>query len=209
MARLGRGRKMKFDLMLTGVGGEGVLTSATVLARAANIEGHFVRGVTLHGLAQRGGTIPTFVRFGDNGELSSPGIMQGNADLVLSFEPLEATRAVYYARKEKTTFVINDFPHMPVYANLLNLPYPKLEVIRKRIEPFSKKTYIFDADGVAKKEFGNAVLGNTILIGAAWGLGLIPLKEKSLREAIRVSVPRALEENLKAFEIGVKLGRKA
>ena len=70
---------MKFDLMLTGVGGEGVLTTQVMIARAANIEGYYVRGVQLHGLAQRGGVIPTFVRFGSEKELSSPGIMQANA----------------------------------------------------------------------------------------------------------------------------------
>ena len=84
---------MRFDSLLIGVGGEGVLTSGVILARAANIEGHYVRGVQLHGLAQRGGSIPTFIRFGSEKELYSPGIMQGNADLVLAFEPLEAVRA--------------------------------------------------------------------------------------------------------------------
>jgi len=199
---------MKFDVMLTGVGGEGVLTASAIIARAANYEGFFVRGVQLHGLSQRGGTIPTFVRFGSKDELSSPGIMQGNADLVLAFEPLEAVRAVFYARKGKTAFVINDWPHMPVYANLLDLPYPTMEEIVKRIEPFSKKTLVFEAHRIAKERFGRVVLGNTILIGAAVGAGLLPLKQESLRRAIAFSSPRNVEENLKAFKLGVALGKK-
>jgi indolepyruvate ferredoxin oxidoreductase beta subunit len=69
---------MKFNIMLTGVGGEGVLTTQVMIARAANIEGHYVRGVQLHGLAQRGGTIPAFVRFGSEKEISSPGEIEKN-----------------------------------------------------------------------------------------------------------------------------------
>jgi len=194
--------------MLTGVGGEGVLTTGVIIARAANLEGYYVRGVQLHGLAQRGGTIPTFVRFGSEKEISSPGIMQADADLVLAFEPLEAVRAAFYARKEKTSFVINSHPYIPIYANLFNLPYPNIDKIVKRIKPFTKKVHVFDVHNLAEKEFGNEIFGNTILVGTAVGSGLLPLKEKSLYESIKSSVSRGIEKNLKAFELGLKIGRK-
>lgn len=195
---------MKFDVLLTGVGGEGVLTSQVIIARAANLEGYFVRGVQLHGLAQRGGSIPTMVRFAKGeGEISSPSIMQANADLVLAFEPLEAVRAVYFARKEKTVFVINSHPYIPVYSHLLNTPYPKIDEIKKKIEPFAKKIYIFDAASEAVRELGNPIFSNTILLGAAVGLGILPLKERNLRRAIEISAPRKTEENLRAFELGL------
>jgi indolepyruvate ferredoxin oxidoreductase beta subunit len=196
-----------FDFMLTGVGGEGVLTAATFIAQAAQLEGHYVRGVQLHGLAQRGGSIPTFVRFGPEGKLDSPGIMQANADLIMAFEPLEAVRAVYYARKQKTTFVINTYPYMPIYANLLDMPYPTMAEIFKRIMPFSKKTYVFKSHEVAKEKFGNAIYGNTILTGVAVGLGVLPLKEKSLREIIKTKARHGVEENLAALKLGVKEGK--
>jgi len=194
---------MKFDVMLTGVGGEGVLTSGVIIAKAAHIEGHYVRGVQLHGLAQRGGTIPTFVRFGSKNKISSPGIMQANANLILSFEPLEAVRAAYYARKNKTVFVINDYPLIPVHANIFDIPYPDTNEIIKKINPFAKKIFVFKAHDYAEQEFGNTIFGNTILLGAVVGAGLIPLKEKSLREAIKASVPKKIETNLKAFEVGL------
>jgi len=199
---------MKFDIMLTGVGGEGVLTTQVMIARAANIEGYYVRGVQLHGLAQRGGVIPTFVRFGSEKELSSPGIMQANADLVLAFEPLEAVRATYYARKEKTTFVINDYPLVPIYAGISNIPYPTMSEIIKRIKPLAKQIYVFKASHLGKEKFGSAVFGNTILLGTVTGIGLLPLKEESLREAIKVTAPREMEDNIKAFELGLQLGRE-
>ena len=200
---------MKFDLMLTGVGGEGVLTTGVIIARAANIEGHYVRGVQLHGLAQRGGTIPTFVRFGDEKEISSPGIMQANADLILSFEPLEAVRATFYARKEKTTFIINNHPYIPIYANLDKIPYPDLDKILKKVKPFAKDIHVFDTNNIAKKKFGNVIFGNTILVGIAVGKGLLPLKEESLRESIKITVPRGIEKNLEAFELGLKIGKSS
>jgi indolepyruvate ferredoxin oxidoreductase beta subunit len=199
---------MKFDVMLTGVGGEGVLTTQAMIARAANIEGHYVRGVQLHGLAQRGGVIPTFIRFGSEREVSSPGIMQANADLILSFEPLEAVRATYYARKEKTTFVINDYPLVPIYASILNIPYPTMSEIIKRIKPFAKEIHVFNVSHLGKEKFGNAIFGNTILVGVVTGIGLLPLKEESLREAIKVTAPREMENNVKAFELGLQLGKE-
>ena len=197
---------MKFDILLTGVGGEGVLTSQVILARAANLEGHFVRGVQLHGLAQRGGSIPTMVRFGDEAEVSSPAIMQADADLVLAFEPLEAVRATYYARKEKTVFVLDDTPYVPVYSHLLNLPYPTLDEIKEKIEGFAKEIHIVSARKTAFEKFGDDIFGNTILLGAAHKLGLIPLEKDNLIEAIKISAPRKLEENLKAFGLGGQYG---
>lgn len=197
---------MKFDILLTGVGGEGVLTPQVIIARAANLEGHFVRGVQLHGLAQRGGSIPTMVRFGLENEISSPSIMQANSDLVLAFEPLEAVKAIYYARREKTIFIIDDYPYVPIYSHLLNIPYPDISGIKEKIAPFAKEIHIFSAHKIAKKEFGDLIFGNTILIGAAAGTELLPLKKENLVEAIKISAPRELKENLAAFKRGLKLG---
>lgn len=197
---------MMFNLMLTGVGGEGVLTVSSILARAANREGHFVRGLQLHGLAQRGGVTPVFVRFGNENELHSPEITAGDADLVLAFEPLEAVRTTYYARKEKTAFLINNWPHMPVYANLLDLPYPEMDEIIRRVKPFAKSIGIFDTHRIALETFGMPVLGNTILLGVAIGSKSLPLSEKSMRQSIADSVRHNLETNLNAFGMGLKIG---
>ncbi len=197
---------MKFNLMLTGVGGEGVLTTQVIIARAANIEGYFVRGVQLHGLAQRGGTIPTFVRFGDEKEIFSPGIMEADSDLILAFEPMEGLRATYYARKDKTSFIINNSPYMPVYGNLMNLPYPEKNEILKKINQFSKKTYMFNASKIGKEKFGSTIFGNVLVVGFAVGKGLLPLKKESLRKAIKITAPRDVDLNIKAFELGLKYG---
>lgn len=199
---------MKRDILLIGVGGEGVLTSQVIIARAANLEGHYVRGVQLHGLAQRGGSVPTSVRFGSKRWISSPHIMQANADLVIAFEPLEAVRAVYFAHKDKTNFIINQDPHPPVYSYVLKIPYPSQKDIKKRIKPFAKSIHTLNASEIAKKEFGKDIFANSVLIGVAFGLGFLPIKEENLRKAIGISAPRALSENIKAFQIGIDYFRK-
>lgn len=199
---------MKYDILLMGVGGTGVLTTQVIVARAANMEGYYVRGVQLHGLAQRGGIIPAFIRFGSEDEVSSPGIMQANADLIITFEPLETLRAIHYARKDKTIFIINDFPLVPVYANILNIPYPTINEIIERIKPFAKEIYVLNASQLSKENFGNIVFGNVMLIGFACGIGALKISEGKLREAIKITSPREIENNIKAFELGLKLAKE-
>ncbi|MFC2174338.1 2-oxoacid:acceptor oxidoreductase family protein [archaeon] len=198
---------MNFNVMLIGVGGEGVLTAGTIIAQAAQLEGHFVRGIQLHGLAQRGGSIPTIVRFGSDKDVISPTITEGTADLVIAFEPLEAARATHYASKDKTVFVIDEYPYMPVYANLLDMPYPPMAEITKRVKPFAKELMVFNTHHLAKDEFGAAVLGNTMLLGATVGAGLLPLKPSSFHSIIK-SLPRMAGENRQAFDEGLKLGQR-
>ncbi|MBU0591513.1 2-oxoacid:acceptor oxidoreductase family protein [Candidatus Micrarchaeota archaeon] len=197
-----------FDLMLTGVGGEGVLTAQSIIAKAAQMDGYFISGLQLHGLAQRGGTIPAFIRFTKKNEAISPTVMISNADLIMAFEPLEAVRATQYANKKKTTFIINNWPHMPIYANILDIPYPEMKEIEKRVLPFAKKVMIFDTHKLALYTFGIPILGNTMLIGAAIGTGNLPIREKTMKKAISETVRHGLEMNMNAFEMGLKLGKK-
>jgi len=117
-------------------------------------------------------------------------------------------RATYYARKEKTTFVIDDYPLVPIYASLSNIPYPTMSEIIKRIKPFAKEIHVFNASHIGKEKFGSAIFGNTILLGIVTGIGLLPLKENSLREAIKVTAPREMENNIKAFDLGLQLGKE-
>ncbi|MBU1681430.1 2-oxoacid:acceptor oxidoreductase family protein [Candidatus Micrarchaeota archaeon] len=196
-----------FDIMLTGVGGEGVLTAGTILARAAQNEGNFVRGVQLHGLAQRGGSIPTFVRYGK--KIHSPAITPANANLIIAFEPLEALRATYYANRKKTIFILNNWPHVPINSNIAKVPYPDINEIKKRIMPFAKNVLVFETHKLSLEKFGTSILGNTMLIGAAIGCGALPLKERTVRDAIKSTISRQLDSNLTAFDIGVKMGRES
>jgi indolepyruvate ferredoxin oxidoreductase, beta subunit len=192
---------MKFNVMLAGVGGEGILLATRVMEKAANIEHLDVNGMQIHGLAQRGGSVPTHVRFGKG--LHSPLIPRGEANLVFALEPIEAARACYFASKKKTNFLIDDFPIIPYSTKVKGSHYPTTEEIRKMIEPFANRIIIIDASAICQKKFGNPVFGNIMCLGIAVSQKFLPLKEKSIVEAMKLLVPHNMEENMKAFNLGL------
>lgn len=193
---------MTYNILLTGVGGEGVLVTSVVIAKAANLEGYEVRGTQLHGLAQRGGSIPTHLRLGE--KVYSPIIPRASADLILGLEPIEAARACFYAGNHKTNFIIDTYPLKPVYANILGQAYPSNEEIRKMIEPFAKKIIMVDASNICNEKLGSPIYGNVMCVGVALANGLLPLREESVLESLKRTVPRGLKENIKAFRMGLE-----
>lgn len=193
---------MTYNVLLTGVGGEGVLVTSVIAARAAVYDGYQVRGTQFHGLAQRGGSIPTHVRFGK--EVYSPLIPRGQADLILGLEPLEAARVCYYATKERTNFVVDTYPVKPVYWNIHGHIYPSNDKIKKTIEPFAKKQVFVDASNICEKKFGDPIYGNVMAIGVAISQGMLPLSEKSIIEAIKKTVRRGFENNMEALKMGLE-----
>jgi len=195
---------MTFNVLLTGVGGEGVLVTSVIVARAASLDGHEVRGTQFHGLAQRGGSIPTHVRFGRAGTVHSPFIPRARADLVLGLEPVEAARACYFAGKQRTNFIVDNYPMKPVSVNLGQESYPSLKQIQGMIAPFAKKIIVTDASNICKDKLGNPIFGNVMAIGMALGQGMLPLSRGSVIKAIKNTVPRGIEKNMKAFGWGLE-----
>ncbi|UCD07877.1 MAG: indolepyruvate oxidoreductase subunit beta [Candidatus Aenigmatarchaeota archaeon] len=194
---------MTYNVLLTGVGGEGVLLTSVIVARAANIEGYEVRGTQFHGLAQRGGSIPTQIRFGKR--VYSPMIPRARADLILGLEPIEAARSCFYASKERTNFLVDTYPVKPVYLNLLGHIYPSNEEIKKMIAPFAKKSIFVDASNICEEKFGNPIYGNVMAIGVALSSGMLPVSKKSVLESLKETVPRrAIKVNMAAFDMGLK-----
>jgi indolepyruvate ferredoxin oxidoreductase beta subunit len=191
---------MKHSTFLTGVGGEGVITASVILARAANIAGHRVCGMQIHGLAQRGGSIPVHVRLGD---ARSPTIPRAGADLVLAFEPSEALKACYFADKEATSFVIDTYPLASVYTRLHKQRYPSFKEIGKMVAPFSKKTILIDASNICTRELGHPVYGNVMVLGLCVAQGLLPISAKSFASALKQTFPKRIKKNLEAFKMGL------
>lgn len=191
-----------FNALLTGVGGEGALLTSVIVARAANLEGYYVRGTQLHGLAQRGGSIPIHIRFGK--DVRSPIIARGEADMLLGLEPMEAARFCYFASKQKTRFIIDNYPILPLMAKLRGRKYPSINSIRKLIEPFAKSIIISDASNITAKQLGNPVFGNVMCLGIAVSQGILPLKKSSVLEAMKATVPRGMDQNKKAFRMGIE-----
>ncbi len=154
---------MKFDLVIAGVGGQGNILASQVIAKCAMDAGYNVVNTETKGAAQRGGSVLSHVRIAD-GEIWSPLVPVGQADVLLGFEPLEALR--YISLLSKTgRFVINTAPVPTILANMKVDEYPSTEQIMATITAKGLQGYFLDATGAAK-ELGNVLLTNVVMLGA-------------------------------------------
>jgi indolepyruvate ferredoxin oxidoreductase beta subunit len=200
MREISKSNVKEFNVVITGIGGQGVLTSAEIISESAFRQGYDVKMSELHGLSQRGGSIPCQVRFGT--KIHSPLIKIGHADLVIALEPLEALRAAKFSSAGRTVFIINTQKIIPASVTVLGKKYPEIEEIKKLLKPFSKDVIDVDATGIAEKETGTAVVSNIYMLGIASARNLIPIKRELLLEAVKESVPeKYFEMNKRIFEL--------
>lgn len=194
----------EFNVIVTGVGGQGSLTLATIIAEAALKQGYDVRTTELHGLAQRGGSIPIHIRFGE--KMYTPLVLEGEADLIIALEPLEALRTTYFgSKKQKTAFLIDNYKIPPITVSAFGEKYPSMSDIANHIKPFAEKILILNASEIVEKETGSVLTSNIFILGYAVSRGLLPINEKFVLEAIAENVPlKYFELNKKAFEMGMK-----
>jgi len=191
---------MKCDIFIIGVGGQGTLLASKIIGKAVMNAGGNVLISEIHGMAQRGGVVRSTVRIGD---VKSPLVAVGKADVILSFEPAEALRALYKASRE-TVVITNTHPTIPVTVSLGKMAYPDVLAELEKIRPMVKRLIEFDANEIAR-EAGAAITANTVMLGALAGAGVLPFPVEYLREAVRESVPaRAVDVNMKAFDMGMK-----
>lgn len=180
---------MKYNMLIVGVGGQGILLVSEIISKAAMKSGFYVKKSETHGMAQRGGSVMTHIRFADE-EVHSPLIPKGSLDMLLAFEPLEALRYLSYLG-EDSKLIVNSNP-----VNVEN--YPPIEEVLKEIRK-QENSLLVDAKKLAI-EAGHPLTQNTVMLGAA--SKRLPIKKEVLEENIRKGVKRALEENLKAFKLG-------
>jgi len=192
----------EYNIVITGVGGQGILTAANLLGWTALREGYKVRVGEVHGMSQRFGSVISYVRFGEN--VYGAMVPEGKADVILSFEPVEALRYINYLKKGGLVFT-NSRPIWPVQVSMGLAKYPSHEEIKRIVEEDFEAKYIsFDAENLAR-EAGNVISTNVVLIGALTQTPDFPLSPETIREVIKVSVPpKVIELNLKAFELGLK-----
>jgi indolepyruvate ferredoxin oxidoreductase beta subunit len=192
----------EFNIVISGTGGQGVLTLQNIISEAAVKQGYDVKTSELHGLSQRGGGISSHIRFGD--KIYSPLVLQGEANLVIGLEPLEALRVCYYAsKKNNTAFLVNSERILPLSVTVLKEKYPSLKEIKKILAGFSSEVIVLDASEAVKKETGGTVAANIFLLGYACGKKLIPIKKEFLLEGIKeVISEKYFENNKKVFELG-------
>jgi indolepyruvate ferredoxin oxidoreductase, beta subunit len=185
---------MKQDIILAGVGGQGIISIAYVIASAALEEGLEVKQAEVHGMSQRGGAVQSHLRLSP-GRIWSDLIPQGEADLVLSVEPLEALRYLDYLRPDGMVIV----SRVP-FVNITN--YPDVETLLNKIREIPRHL-IIDTEKLAK-EAGSSRTQNMVLLGAA--ASHLMVKEEGLVRFIKKSFERHGENivsaNLKAFALG-------
>jgi len=188
-----------FNMVLAGVGGQGILLAAEILGTAAIKERLDVRVSEVHGMAQRGGAVVSMVRIGEN--VLSPLVLDGNADVILGFEPMETLRNAKYA-SEKTLIIMGDEQISPPALTLRGESYPRIDEILEKLKRFSKNVIMVEALRLAK-EAGSSLVQNVVLLGALIATGKTPIKKESLVEALKELVPaKYLDINMKAFELG-------
>ncbi|MEM0058174.1 MAG: indolepyruvate ferredoxin oxidoreductase subunit beta [Candidatus Bathyarchaeia archaeon] len=188
-----------FNMVLAGVGGQGILLAAEILGTAAIKERLDVRVSEVHGMAQRGGAVVSMVRIGEN--VLSPLVLDGNADVILGFEPMETLRNAKYA-SEKTLIIMGDEQISPPALTLRGESYPRIDEILEKLKRFSKNVIMVEALRLAK-EAGSSLVQNVVLLGALIATGKTPIKKESLVEALKELVPaKYLDMNMKAFELG-------
>lgn len=186
-----------FNIVIAGVGGQGLITLGRIIALAGFFENKEVRMSELHGLSQRGGSVAVQVRIGKN--IYSPLVAQAQADLVLALEYTEALKSGHFASKEKTIFLINDFLiQAPCFAGQ---KIPSLSQVLKDISGISKKTYFINATEGAKEKLGTEILAGTYLVAGAIFSGLLPIKPESFLKALKEFLGEKFAINKKAFDL--------
>ena len=189
---------INFNLVISGVGGQGLITLLKILGEAAMAEGYGVRTSELHGLSQRGGSVEVHIRFGEL--IYSPLVQAGGADLIIALEAQEAYSASRYSRKDNTVYLINNFLQ-PIIGGFSY----RIEEILKSIKEISKKILIVSATDTCRKEFGTDVVSGIYLLGYAVKNDLIPLKKATILKAISGVVPEGYRElNINAFTLSDK-----
>ena len=187
---------MKKDIILAGVGGQGILSIATVIGSAALEQGLYLKQAEVHGMSQRGGDVQSNLRL-SSAPIYSDLIPKGGADLIVSLEPMEALRYVPYLAPDGW-IITNTTP-------LVNIPdYPEMDKVMEALKAFPQ-VLALDVDGIAK-DLGSPRGANMVLLGAMSAV-LHILEPEKLREGIRRVFGRkgeaVVESNIKAFDEGL------
>ncbi len=185
------------NIMIVGVGGQGTLLTSRILGGMTRQAGYDVKISEVHGMAQRGGSVVTYVRYGD--KVAEPIVEEGQADVLIAFERLEALRYAHFLKKDGV-LIVNDqrMDPMPVAIGLAEYPENIIETLKAKYN-----VVVVDAQAKAL-EIGNARVFNTIIIGVA--AKRMDFSKEEWLQVIEITVPpKTVEINKKAFEAGYEL----
>jgi indolepyruvate ferredoxin oxidoreductase beta subunit len=191
-------------LIIVAVGGQGNLLASRVLGEAALLSDIDVHMSEIHGMAQRGGVVESSIVFGD---AQSTVISDGEADVLIGFEPSETLRALN--KCNSNTVVITNLAKLPSFTVTTGKSvYPDLDELQELIRKKTAKLIAFDAAAMAVKA-GNVLSVNMVLLGALIQTHTVPLSAENVKEAIIKRTRKAfVESNLKAFDLGFSAARE-
>jgi indolepyruvate ferredoxin oxidoreductase beta subunit len=189
----------KMDILITGVGGQGVVLASDIIGEAALAAGFDVKKTDTLGMAQRGGSVVSHVRLGQ--KVWSPLIKEGEVDLLLAFEKLEAARWSHYLKKNAVA-IVNSYEQPPLSVSLGQEKYASDGEIIAALKRQTDKIYFIDGNKRAQ-ELGNVRTLNIFMLGCL--AAFAPLDIKVWQDSISRRLPERLREiNLKAFDMGRK-----
>ena len=193
-----------YNLIITGVGGQGNVLSSQLIGQAFVGKGYFVTIGETYGASQRGGSVMSHIRISSRKQLS-PLIPRGKADIVIGLEPVETLRVLTTYGNPQTVVISNTRPIYPVDVTSGDEKYPETEEIQKALKSLSHKIYSIAATEKAM-EMGSPILGNMIMIGALLELSLLPLSSSEFREILAKNFSaHRLKTNLQALKEGGKI----
>ncbi|MEW6082325.1 MAG: indolepyruvate oxidoreductase subunit beta [Bacillota bacterium] len=196
---------MALEVIISGVGGQGTIIMSHILAEAVIEAGLNVRVGETFGAAMRGGAVMSHVRIGD---VKSPLVPSGKADVIAALEPLEALRVGWRWAKGDTEVLCNTGRIYPMDVNIGAARYPEMNEIEDSLRSLGASVFCIDAVTLAE-EAGNPRTANVVILGALSVLGHLPVTSETLLGAVKSRVPaKALEANVMAFQLGVKAAQE-
>ncbi len=185
-------------IIIVAVGGQGNLLASNILGEAALLSNIQVGMSEIHGMAQRGGVVESAIVFGD---AKSPVISDGEADVLVGFEPSETLRALKKCNKD-TVVVTNLDPLPPFTVTIGKGVYPGLDQLKNLIRAKTAKLIAVDAGKLARQA-GNPLAVNMVLLGALIQTGKLPIQAEAVRDAILKKTKKAfVDSNIRAFDLG-------
>jgi len=196
----------EFNILITGVGGQGVILMSELLGRAAVADGLRVRGSEILGMAVRGGSVTSAIRIGD--EVYGPLIPTGKCNALVGMEPSEALRNIAYLSKSSLV-LLNTAVTVPFTVSIGESSYPSLEEMLIQLGKASDRIIQLDAAKTAEKA-GSRLATNIVMLGALFGTGQLPIKMATIKETIQERFPaKVAPVNIKAFDLGYEACRQA
>lgn len=190
-----------YNIIITGVGGQGNVMVSRVLANMLVKKGYYVTIGETFGASQRGGSVMSHLRVSKRSSWS-PQIPHGRAHAVIALEPIEGIRVLKDYGNLEVSMLLNTRPIYPVAVIAGESEYPSIEKITNSAQDLASKVWFIDATDEAIK-LGNPILGNIVMLGAFSGVSDLPLAEEDFKEVILTTIlPDKLDINLKAYDIG-------